>query len=454
MNLIAITLNIASNNILGYTFYSPGMIYFFLSLINMFLSISSLQFNVPRDKSVVLPAIWKEFRGHSMIFAIRGILCSWVNYFEFNEVFKVIFVLLTILFADIITSKYKPSKNVSTTASMPYWTGIGINTQKWIKYFYTHSQFCATILCFRVNPFIQMYTLLPIQSAAFLLTLSKKNVISTYTYHLLYGLSLLSGYIILNKIRFVLLIPFISILMYLRITYRANKYALWAFIGGIFIKNYYIALISLPFLVKSLKRTKPRKDTNHVVISNDKVGEYRIIKIKTFEELKFKPGQHIHLYHERYSRPYTPIEINGKELTFLIKPCGFVSNNICKLYMKGSTVGISKPVGTKYFDGDDILKYKGKRVKLDKPLCISNGTGVTPFYSQKDKIPIVNSTRYNKFYGSGIKLWVTSEEGRLNEELIRELAIEYNQILTCGTPEFTKMVKDSLSQTESQVYTF
>lgn len=109
------------------------------------LSLSSVIFkSVPRERVVGSPMIWREFRAHNIIFAMRSIICTslaWqaIHYQHLRKVSMIgcaLTILMSIAGADIATAKLRDNENESTTATMPYWPGCSISTQRRFKSFY------------------------------------------------------------------------------------------------------------------------------------------------------------------------------------------------------------------------------------------------------------------------------------------------------------------------------
>lgn len=173
------------------------------------LSVSSLIFHsVPKERVVGLPMIWKEFRVHSIIFALRSVvatLCGWVSiYFHHDSTIRLMAmlvcaatVILANYLADEATRKLCPSKPESTTATMPYWEGCSVSTQRRFKTWYAYCQFIATLACLSMtNPAWPFAVMLPIQLAAFLMTMVRKGFLSSKGYHVLYTWSLTMPYMV------------------------------------------------------------------------------------------------------------------------------------------------------------------------------------------------------------------------------------------------------------------
>jgi hypothetical protein len=123
------------------------------------LSLSSLVFHtVPRERVVGKPMIWKEYRVHNIIFGLRSVLTALAASFVIRAGntpfagqlaigFSGVCVLLSNYGADAATEKLRAVEVESTTATMPYWEGCSIETQKRFKGFYACSQFMATLAC-------------------------------------------------------------------------------------------------------------------------------------------------------------------------------------------------------------------------------------------------------------------------------------------------------------------
>lgn len=245
-----------------------------LTWLHSILSLSALQFLIPRTRTGIMPMIWQEFRAHSIIFAVRSFLIINLLYFlnlgfldmhhhhhqvntnpnpnpnpnvvleqgpgvniAANMVVRGMAVLVAMKLADISTHFLRENRKETTTATMPYWSDCSPRLQSAIKYFYTHSQFMATAVClFSDIPYI-LAVAFPIQIASFLMTLVRKNIISAFWYHALYASSLLSVYAI--NARDPALYPISAVgvfLIYVRVNLKLNKYVLWtmvAVIGGL-----------------------------------------------------------------------------------------------------------------------------------------------------------------------------------------------------------------------------
>jgi len=168
------------------------------------LSLSSLIFRrVPKERIVGRPVIWREFRAHNIIFATRSVVCSvvaWLSlYHNHAPAWRTMALyvsgstcLVSNVAASWATKSLRHDDMESTTATMPYWEGCSDQTEKVFKHFYALAQFGATVGCMMTsNPAWPLAILLPIQGASFLMTLVRKGIISTMSYHMAYAFSLL-----------------------------------------------------------------------------------------------------------------------------------------------------------------------------------------------------------------------------------------------------------------------
>jgi hypothetical protein len=210
------------------------------------LSLSSLIFHtVPQHRVVGKPMIWQEYRVHNIAFGLRSVvtaaLCAWTIRSGNTPLVRRWAVrlsgltcLLAMMAADIGTNKLRSNHQESTTATMPYWEGCSVTTQKRFKTFYAYSQFLATLGCLMVtNPAFPLAILLAIQMASLLMTLVRKGFLSTRGYHLGYTATLIAPYIVaLRSMLFsrsldvAYIFPLGGLLFQLR-RRGVNKYVLW-----------------------------------------------------------------------------------------------------------------------------------------------------------------------------------------------------------------------------------
>lgn len=148
-------------------------------------------------------------------------------------------VLSAMYVADIATAKLRENSLESTTATMPYWEGCSVETQKKFKMFYAFSQFMATFATLiTLNPVWPLLVLFPIQFASLLMTLVRKGLLTARGYHIGYTISLGLPYI--SAFRCFLLtqtfeVPMMTAVATILFTMRSkgmNKYALWGSVAA------------------------------------------------------------------------------------------------------------------------------------------------------------------------------------------------------------------------------
>ena len=106
-------------------------------------------------------------------------------------------VLVAQRVADWGTDHFRANDGESTTATMPYWDGCSLQTQKRFKMFYAYSQFMATLACIAVcNPAWSFSVLCAIQCASLFMTLVRKGISTAKWYHYLYTMTLALPYFV------------------------------------------------------------------------------------------------------------------------------------------------------------------------------------------------------------------------------------------------------------------
>jgi hypothetical protein len=209
----------------------------YIFILHGTLSLSSFIFHVPKNRHKGLPMIYQEFRLHSILFALRSVLCGLCFYYKLDLLFNILIINLTMILADIVSSKYKA--DTKTMRGMPFNDNINEIEKKGVTLMHTNQQFAATM--FMLSNIDGAFSpLFAIQIAAFLMTLVRKGIISTLDWHRVYSLSLwinifvywsfdnynIPIYIILGS----------TLFSYARINYGHNKYLVW---NSIFTLLYY-----------------------------------------------------------------------------------------------------------------------------------------------------------------------------------------------------------------------
>lgn len=249
---------------LGFISFTPDTWTLSWIFIHAMLSLTSLQFHIPRNRIRKLPMIWPEFRIHSIVFAMRSILvmsCFWSEqYFHMNPMLGVyarsLIVLSTLVLADIASNHYKKQQllhpDETTMRSMPFPDYVPDVYRSKINLFYSVSQVIATSRMLFVTgmspPFLVLF---PIQLAAFLMTLVRKGYLSSGGWHGLYSLALGTNYLygfLTDHDSFQTKIPCIStttsvLFCIMRFRYNVDKYRLWLTVLIVYV---YLAYKSQP----------------------------------------------------------------------------------------------------------------------------------------------------------------------------------------------------------------
>ena len=215
---------------------------------HVLLSLSSLIFHtVPRERVVGKPMIWAEFRVHNIAFACRSALVTFLAWLSIAKNHAPVWrrfcvttaslsILATNVVADEATRKLRVHNHESTTATMPYWPGCSVETQKRFKQFYAYSQFMATIACLAVwNPAWAFAVMLPIQLASLLMTLVRKGIISARGYHIAYTVSLCMPYLVAFRSVGLRTIPIMGLgwMLYQCRRHGVGKYTMWTSLAAL-----------------------------------------------------------------------------------------------------------------------------------------------------------------------------------------------------------------------------
>lgn len=210
-------------------------------IIHACLSMTSLFFHIPTNRIKTAPMIWPEFRLHSILFAMRSIVVLIANWYNpvLNNYIRPSAVLITLIGADLVTKFYKINPGVTTMRSMPFPENTSKILIKNVNLFYSVSQVFATLNVLVHSHNAIFLTLLPIQLAAFWMTLVRKGFITAKQWHIFYGLSLLLNFAYGITTQGPLLISgsayrTLGLAFTIgRFGLSINKYVLWIFIIGL-----------------------------------------------------------------------------------------------------------------------------------------------------------------------------------------------------------------------------
>ena len=201
--------------------------------IHGLLSISSLLFHIPSIRNPKSPMIYPEFRVHSILFALRSVVCCILHYHQYPLYYNIVVNYITMWNADLITYVYNPNgKNGKTMRNMPFDDNISKEDQDSVTFMHSTMQIGATtfMLLTMDSAFSAMFA---IQLAAFLMTLVRKNIISSRAWHILYAFSLwINIFIFLTpKLNIDLIVTQSSMYFIYKnffFKYRFNKYYAWS----------------------------------------------------------------------------------------------------------------------------------------------------------------------------------------------------------------------------------
>jgi hypothetical protein len=209
----------------------------FLVNLHGVLSISSFIFHIPNLRNSLKPMIYPEFRLHSILFAFRSVIICNIYYQNLSFLYIIGTCFGTMIGADIITSIYNmEGKNGKTMRNMPFEKSIPENLQKDITKMHSIMQIGAT--SFMLGTIDTAFSpLFAIQLAAFLMTLVRKSIISTSTWHAIYSLSLWInfGFFTTLSCEYILLQQImIHSFKHFFFPNKINKYIAWSLLFGLF----------------------------------------------------------------------------------------------------------------------------------------------------------------------------------------------------------------------------
>lgn len=213
--------------------------------LHMALSASSFIFRIPQNRVKAAPMIWPEFRAHSVLFAWRSLLTMAIMVSvqgPIAEVARIAIAMGTLIAADVASNHYKRLDNKlgTTMRGMPPPAGVSQTFMAWLNFYYSFSQVLATLTILYVPDLGSVFwLLLPIQLAAFLMTLVRKSIITAAGWHWWYAVSLLVNYMYgvtcsgvcrMHPLEHAGFWASAFVFSAARFGFRANKYALWAVI--------------------------------------------------------------------------------------------------------------------------------------------------------------------------------------------------------------------------------
>lgn len=160
---------------------------YYLVGIHGLLSCSSLIFHIPNKRIKGAPMIYPEYRLHSIVFGLRSVACYYLTIHQFPKTYHMGVCFGTMWLADVITRTF-PS-DTTTMRQMPFDDSISAADRTKIAEMQSLHQMAATIYMLG-NEDACFSPMFAIQFAALLMTLVRKSIITTNSWHILYNISL------------------------------------------------------------------------------------------------------------------------------------------------------------------------------------------------------------------------------------------------------------------------
>jgi len=217
----------------------------YLVVAHAALSCTSMFYRIPKIRNRTGPMIYPEYRIHSILFALRSVVCFFLTYYQYSIVYRFAACYVTMYFADVATSRYNTDPEYNTTMrNMPFDKQTAEEDRTKIIEMQSRQQISATI--FMLGNLDSCFSpLFAIQIAAFLMTLVRKNIIHPTMWHLVYNISLWINVFCYNSlpIRYVIMHPVLfQMFYYWRFTgnrsipklFIGNKYVGWTIVFATF----------------------------------------------------------------------------------------------------------------------------------------------------------------------------------------------------------------------------
>jgi len=176
--------------------------------------------------------IYPEFRAHSIAFGTRHVLSCIMFWFGYDEPLPhYALCFATMIAADKISTRFTETNKQTTMRNMPLDDTIDEATQQANKLQQSKCQITANMIsCYTINS--SFMPLMAIQGAAFMMTLTRKSLITSLTWHRAYNVMLwicLAHMFDPSVQSHMWVANMISYFMYTRVFFkhRTNKYLNW-----------------------------------------------------------------------------------------------------------------------------------------------------------------------------------------------------------------------------------
>lgn len=228
-----------TNNING------GITTNYISILSIFihglLSLSSLSFIIPRKRIETSSIIWNEFRINNIIYSWRSIICCFYMWIGMRYNLKQLSIILCSLqvynsmyASDLVAKMLKSKNNNFENKTILFWNNCNNKVKKKLTCLYEYSKSLATLLCLSSSNIIwPFFILLPAQLSAFLMTLTRKDLINIKQGHYIYIGSLCMLFVASIYYSFkmssyyMLFLYIVAGLLYKLETMGVNKYKIW-----------------------------------------------------------------------------------------------------------------------------------------------------------------------------------------------------------------------------------
>lgn len=216
----------------------------YLVIAHAALSCTSMIFHIPKIRNKTGPMIYPEARVHSILFALRSVVCFFLTYYQYPIAYRFAACYATMYFADVATSRYNTDTDNTTMRNMPLDNQISEDDRRQIIQMQSSQQIAATL--FMLGNLDSCFSpMFAIQIAAFLMTLVRKNIIHSTMWHLFYNISLWINVFCYNSlpIRYVIIHPILVKMFHVwRFTsdrsvpkpFVGNKYVGWTIVFATF----------------------------------------------------------------------------------------------------------------------------------------------------------------------------------------------------------------------------
>lgn len=386
-----------------------------LVLVQLSLSLSSLQFHVPVTSNVHKPMIHALFRAHSIVFTSRAVVCTLcIIWLGSTSTISIMLRAMTIILAMTAADKASyhltdPSDNFLTIRSLMYWPEISRVRMSIHRFLYAFTQFGATYVCLGLDSEIMVLsTLLGIQGVAFLMTLVRKSIIQPYTFHMVYTAQLLTSVVLHICTRSVASSVWGTIVVFtlymVRVRLYMDKYLLWGlFVCGM---NFVDGICHLPTLCivallctagwwSHQKDLVVVQDPTSRIVATVQTGETHCrLQIRTRNRLvDFRPGQFVTVSNGTVTRKYTPVSVSHTDKQSVVDlvirryPSPTFSDYLYHRVV-GDVVVVAGPFGDHYYDAPTTTLHFGTTsiplvpgTDVPAVVLVAGGSGIAPMYN-------------------------------------------------------------------------